>query len=154
MGLEAIHTVPLEIVEKILLLLPSRDIAAMVLAIPQWKAVISSSHFIRKHRARFSNIYNHIPLQVVIGHYKNKPVTDYGVCRAGWGKTPSNHCVACLLDPALLLSSIRESKCLCIDHMALYESTEVIIWDYAEESGEEKPWPTFWGFRSFPRRLR
>lgn len=127
-----ISALPIEIVIKILLLLPSRSIAAACIAIRKWEKFIRTPFFLRKHSERFKQLSDSIYLCVLLkkmDNYKYMPVKGpcYD-CIIAMSKTKSNHCITCLLQPHLLCLSLEYSGCSCIDHLFLWDSIDNIIW--------------------------
>lgn len=143
MGLEEL---PVHIVEEILLLLPSRDIACAALAIPDWAPILTSKSFTRRHRARFKEVAHHPCLDNLLYVYRGRRLPRYDICKLQSCRTLSNHCMACLLDPCLLLISPAAGCCLCVDHLSIYGNTNDIIWTSPYDISRKHPWPTCWRY--------
>lgn len=151
------RSLPSLVVEEVLLLVTSRDAAAAVLAIPEWAPVLRSASFRKRHRARFERIEFHLPLDVA-QEWGEEPETDdeedevhgpFNICQTTWGKTPSNHCVACLINPYLLTQPLEVSHCTCADHLFLFAGRDHIVWGdvFWWEGLNSEEWPTCWGYK-------
>lgn len=139
-----LEKLPLELAEKILLTVSSRDIAAVVLAVPIWYDLISSPRFIRLHIQRFKSIDNSYLRALMVTfeklEYKKERFND-DECSQCW-HLPSGHCVNCLLLPHLLTEKCEKIKCYCVDHRDLWGVRDVIIWDpWCVCTSEMHSWP-------------
>lgn len=115
----------MKVVEKILLQLKSRDIASAVIAIPEWKSFIQSSHFIKMHIDRFRQIPS-LNLVRCIMYIERK---HYRCCKQSdfHDFLSSGHCILCLLQPHLLCE--KTERCPCIDHRILWGDIDEVIWE-------------------------
>lgn len=134
------------VVEEILLQLSSRDIACAVLAVPDWRDVIASKSFTKRHRRRFMAVANHPCLDSLLYVYRSGRIPGDDICRLISCRTISNHCMGCLLDPYLLLYEPAVNCCLCVDHLFIYGDTNDIIWTSPYDPSRKQTWPICWRY--------
>lgn len=141
----SVNDLPALIVEEILLYLTSRDIACAVLAIPHWREIIDTKTFMTRHRRRFWELAHHPVVDALLYIYRDDKVPGY-CCSMQKCHTISNHCMACLLDPRLLLSQSGDDTCLCIDHLFIHGNTNDIIWTTPWNPNTKHVWPLCWRY--------
>lgn len=127
----------MELVEKILLQLKSRDIAATVLAVPKWSEFIKSPRFIKQFSKQFCSVRSfRLTRYLKMLHDNNyESLSDLEFHDI----LPSGHCVLCLLQPHLLC--VNSEYCNCVDHRILWGDLDVIVWFGIDFKKTLQPWP-------------
>ncbi|ASU50490.1 RH4 [Odocoileus adenovirus 1] len=132
---------------KILLYLTSKEIALFVHAFPEFAPLLLDRYFLKQHLCRFSAIECNTTLNALRKKFVNDSfqALDIGTwwCNCS-DLLPSGHCVACLLNPHLLLASPFHSYCFCLDHRIIWDYSDVVIWSgssWPDPVG--KTWPAY-----------
>lgn len=123
-------------------MLPSRDIGAAAIALPELKSVIKDPAFIRRHLKRFKGVdqtcVKILTAQLEQNNYRLENCQDDCVLY----RTFSGHCANCLLLPHLLSEDVKVTECYCVDHRELWGLASLILWDTSYVFFDEiKPWP-------------
>ncbi|BCO10943.1 RH4 [Bovine adenovirus 7] len=116
---------------KILLKLTSKEIACFVMAYPEFLSLISDNYFLKMHVRRFKCITCNSALNCLRESQEMKNFSPLPMASLWCTKAllPSGHCIACLLNPHLLMFSPYHSLCFCVDHRSLWSQLDdIILW--------------------------
>lgn len=144
---------------KIFLYLSNTEIAKFVLIFPEFHTILLDTYFIRRYISRFDSVTCNITLDKLRSVLRRE---NYAPLKVGtwWcacdDYLPSGHCVACLLNPHLLLSSPFHSYCFCVDHCELWGLSNLILWssNFWPNLDGGWNWPECGAYVDETRRLR